>query len=214
MIQGSRAKQIRAYTIKRKTVENNPKKIIADVQNMVDWYNRAIDNAIKAGVPKKYLPTRGTKIKKSGIRSVQQAERTLNKIRELAWSEVASPRDYKRLIRAAEKEYGKGRRFKLIRDPNNPYKVVAVPYGSNKKAEPYTPKEKLSDVIGHYWTWYWDKGQLFFDSRQAAKLLDEALEMGEEPITHAQEYVRRTYREEYESNRDLFEEQLDATKYF
>lgn len=214
MIQGSRAKKIRAYTVKRKTVENNPQKIISDVQNMADWYNHAVDNAVKGGVPKKYLPSRGTKIKKSGIKSVEQAERALNKIRELAWSDVASPRDYKRIIREAEKIYGKGRRFKLIRDPNNPYKVVAVPYGSNKDAEPYSPKDKLSDVISQYWEWYKDKGQLFFDSKQAAKLLNESLEMGEEPIEHAQEYVRETYQEAYENNRDLFEEALDSTSYF
>lgn len=212
MIQGSRAKQIRAYTIKRKTVENNPKKIIADVQNMVDWYNRAIDNAIKAGVPKKHLPTRGTKIKKSGIRSVQQAERALNKIRDLAWSELASPRDYKRLIREAEKEYGKGRRFKIIRDPQNPYKVVAVPYGTNTEAKPYTYKGyEIRDVIGRYWTWYWDKGNLFFDSQQAAYLLDEAIELGEEPIKHAQKYIRQEYKDLYEQYRGTFENVIDAS---
>lgn len=192
MIQGSRAQEVRNYRINPKTVKKNPNKIVQDVKNMVDWYNKSIDRSIKSGVPKKYLPAGGKKIKKTGIRGVKSAERALAKIKNLAWSDIASPRDYKKLIRDAEKIYGK-RKFKLIKDPTRAGHVVAVPVGTNEGAESPLPSETFSDMISKYWDWYERIGSQFFDSDEAMTVLDKALEVGDDPVEFGQHWIRENY---------------------
>ena len=210
MIQGSKAQAIRNYRINSKTVKNNPQKIIDDIRNFVNWYNRTINRIVKAGFPKKYLPAGGAKIAKTGIRGIKSAERALAKIKNLAWSDIASPRDYKKLIRDAEKIYGKGKRFKLVKDPTHAGRVVAVPYGANLDLEQPEPKETFAAMISDYWDWYEQIGSFFFDSDEAMIVLNEALESGNDPVEFGKRWIRDYYSEILESYADLFDADIAA----
>lgn len=210
MIQGSRAQWVRNYRINPKTVKNNPDKIIQDIKDMADWYNRTIDRIVKAGVPKKYLPAGGAKIAKTGIRGIKSAERALAKIKNLAWSDIASPKDYKKLIRDAEKIYGKGKRFKLVKDPTHAGRVVAVPYGTNLDLEQPEPEETFAAMISDYWDWYEQIGSFFFDSDEAMTVLNKALESGNDPVEFGKRWVRDYYSEMLESYADLFAPDIAA----
>lgn len=210
MIEGSKAQEIRNYRINPKTVKNNPQKIINDIRGFADWYNRTIDRIVKAGVPKKYLPAGGAKIAKTGIRGIKSAERALAKIKNLAWSDIASPRDYKKLIRDAEKIYGKGKRFKLVKDPTHAGRVVAVPYGTNLDLEQPEPEETFAAMISDYWDWYEQIGSFFFDSDEAMTVLNKALESGNDPVEFGKRWIRDYYSEILESYADLFAPDIAA----
>ena len=213
MIEGSKAREIRNYRIDTKTVKNNPQKIIDDIRGFADWYNRTIDRVIKAGVPKKYLPAGGAKIAKTGIRGIKSAERALVKIKNLAWSDIASPKDYKKLIRDAEEIYGKGKRYKLIKTPDG--KIVAVPYGTNMTMEQPEPEDfdseaRMAAMISDYWDWYEQIGSFFFDSDEAMTVLNKALESGNDPVEFGKRWVRDYYSEMLESYADLFAPDIEA----
>lgn len=195
MIQGSYADKVRKYHVDPKMVEKHPEKLVSQAKDFAKWYNRALDRAIKGGVPKKYLPKGGRPIKVKSIRGVKTAERAINKAKLGAWSNVMSSRDYKKLIREAEEVYGK-RKFKLIQDPKHQGQIVAVPIGTEGKTAAGGGRT-IRDIISDYWDWYKDIGQLYFDSKQAAILLDEALELDVDPIEHAKEYIRKSNEEQW-----------------
>lgn len=212
MIQGKRADEIRKWRINPKTVKKTPEKIIQEIKSMADWYNKAIDRAVRGGVPKTYLPSRGKHLSKKRITTVKQAERAWNKIRELAWSDVGSVRDYKRLIREAENIYGAGRKFKLIKDPAHFGRVVAVPYGTNKKRSrreeqksKYDSAESYARMVSAFWKWYNRTGNFFMTPSEAGAIFDKAMELNTDPIKYAEEYIRKTYSEDYAEYSDIFD---------
>lgn len=202
MIQGSFAAKVRKYHVNPKTVKKDPQKVIKQAKDFAKWYNRALDRAIKGGVPKKYLPKNGAKINVRAIRGIKSAERAINKAKLGAWSNTLSVRDYKNLIKQAEKIYGK-RKFKLIEDPIWPGRIVAVPRGAVGPIAVGGGKT-VRDIESDYWDWYWQKGQYYIDSDQAAQLLDEALELHDDPIEHAKEYIRQSSEEQWKDYVETF----------
>lgn len=196
MIQGTFADKVRKYHVDPKTVKKDPQKVIKQAKDFAKWYNRALDRAIKGGVPKKYLPKRGAKINVRAIKGIKSAERAIAKAKMGAWSNTMSPRDYKNLIKQAEAIYGK-RKFKLIQDPTRQGRVVAVPVGSQGTSATGGGKT-VRDIESEYWDWYWGKGQYYIDSDQAALLFDEAMELNVDPIEHAKEYIRKSNEEQWQ----------------
>ena len=186
-----RAKSIIGYRTKDK-VDSDPAGLVADARKMARWMNDRARALADKGVPKNASVGKNWKpIRISSIKDVSDAEAVIAKARRMAMNPMTDIRNYNKLIKEAEKEFGAGRRWKIIADPNDPNNPKAVPYGSKgrngKATKPFT---QMRDLLSEYWNWYEDIGQNYLDSDQAALLLDEALDLDIDPVDHAEDYIK------------------------
>lgn len=161
--------------------------LIDEARQMQQWINGRIDAVTTEGIPKNATIGRLQKKPPSTIKTVKQAQRVIARGKKLANNPLTDIRKWRKLVKEAEAEYGKGRRFKIIADPTNPRKPKLVPYGTNEKAKKYGAAR---DLIGEYWEWYEAVGQMFFDSEQALALLVEALDYNADPIDTAEDFIK------------------------
>lgn len=161
--------------------------LIDEARQMQQWINGRIDAVTAEGIPKNATIGKLQKKPPSTIKTVKQAKRTIARGKKLANNPLTDIRQWRKLVKEAEAEYGKGRRFKIIADPTNPRKPKLVPYGTNEKVKKY---EAVRDLIGEYWEWYEAIGQMFFDSEQALAILVEALDYNADPIDTAEDFIK------------------------
>lgn len=205
-----RAKSIIGYRTKDK-VDSDPQGLIADAKKMARWMNDRGRALAKAGVPKNASVGRHWKpVRISSIKDTDDAERVIARARRMAMNPLTDIRNYNRLIKEAEKEFGAGRRWKIIADPNDPRNPKAVPYGTKgKNGLPTTPYTDMRDLLSEFWDWFETIGQFYLDSKQEAPLLlEEALDLGLDPIDHAEDYIQSlgeiTWKQYLDQYEDLF----------
>lgn len=175
--------QIQQYRVTGKSEQQ----LIDEARQMQQWINGRIDAVTAEGIPKNATIGRLQKTPPSAIKTVKQAQRVIARGKKLANNPLTDIRKWRKLVKEAEAEYGKGRRFKIIADPTNPRKPKLVPYGTNKNAKKF---DAVRDLIGEYWEWYEAVGQMFFDSEQALALLVEALDYNADPIDTAEDFIK------------------------
>ena len=189
--------QIQQYRVTGKSEQQ----LIDEARKIQKWINGRIDAVTTEGIPKNATIGRLQKKPPSTIKTIKQAHRVIARGKKLANNPLTDIRKWRKLVREAEEEYGKGRRFKIIADPTNPRKPKLVPYGTNKKANKY---EATRDLIGEFWEWWEKIGQMFFDSEQALIILVDAMEYNKDPIDAGEAYIKdelglwKQYEELYE----------------
>lgn len=161
--------------------------LIDEARQMQQWINGRIDAVTAEGIPKNATIGKLQKKPPSTIKTVKQAKRTIARGKKLANNPLTDIRQWRKLVKEAEAEYGKGRRFKIIADPTNPRKPKLVPYGTNEKANKY---EATRDIISEFWEWWEKIGQMFFDSNQAVIILVDAMEYNKDPIDAGEAYIK------------------------
>lgn len=175
--------QIQQYRVTGKSEQQ----LIDEARQMQQWINGRIDAVTTEGIPKNATIGPLQKTPPSAIKTVKQAQRVIARGKKLANNPLTDIRKWRKLVKEAEAEYGKGRRFKIIADPTNPRKPKLVPYGTNEKAKKYVA---VRDLIGEYWEWYEAIGQMFFDSEQALEILIDALDYNKDPIDAGEAYIK------------------------
>lgn len=175
--------QIQQYRVTGKSEQQ----LIDEARQIQNWINGRIDAVTTNGIPKNATIGRLQKQPATRIKTVKQAQRVIARGKKLANNPLTDVRKWRKLVKEAEEEYGKGRRFKIIADPKNPRKPKLVPYGTNANAKGF---EATRDLIGEFWEWYDTIGQMFFDSEQALEILVEALDYNKDPIDAGEIYIR------------------------
>lgn len=208
LIQSEIATKIRGYNPASKKVQTDPKQLIADAKRFQKWTNDRIDKLAAAGVPKNVSVGRMKKVPVKEIKTAAQAKRAIARAKKLANNPLASVKNYKSLIKQAEKTFGsKGAHggWKIIPDPKNPNKPIAVPRGSedSKGRHDYT---RAREIFSDFYEWYQKIGQLYLDSKQANECLRIAARTGEDPVDVAENMILELYGE------DLFNEYLQQLR--
>lgn len=176
--------QIQQYRVTGKSEQQ----LIDEARKIQKWINGRIDAVTTEGIPKNATIGRLQKKPPSTIKNVKQAQRVIARGKKLANNPLTDIRKWRKLVREAEAEYGKGRRFKIIADPKNPRKPKLIPYGADAKG---TNKFDVArDLIGEYWEWWDAIGQMFFDSEQALAILVDALDYNKDPIDAGEAYIK------------------------
>ncbi len=175
--------QIQQYRVTGKSEQQ----LIDEARQMQRWINGRIDAVTTEGIPKNATIGRLQKKPPSAIKTVKQAQRVIARGKKLANNPLTDIRKWRKLVKEAEAEYGKGRRFKIIADPKNPRKPKLIPYGADKDAKPF---DVARDLIGEFWEWWDEIGQMFFDSEQALAILVDALDYNKDPIDAGEAYIK------------------------
>lgn len=199
-VRGEASRRILHYRVRGVSEEE----LIREAKRQQEWVNRRIAALEKAGVPKNVSVGNTKRQSPAGIKTRAQAERAIARAKKIAANPLSDVRNYRALIKEAEREYGKGRRWKVVADPTNPRRPKAVPVGTlGYNGESTKNFVDFGELISDFWKWYEQIGQLFFDSNEAFRLLNEALETGNDPIEYAEEHGIRTQGadiwEEYEN---------------
>ena len=161
--------------------------LIAEARKQQEWVNRRIDALARKGIPKNATVGDVRKQSPAAIKTRYQAERAIARAKKIAANPLTNINNWNKLITAAEKEFGKGRRFKVIADPTNPRRPILVPYGtSGYNGRPTDPYQFVRDILTEFWVWYESIGQMYLDSDEAYQALSEALELGKDPIEYAE----------------------------
>lgn len=123
-------------------------------------------------------------VKKINVRQITNkaaAVRAVSKARQLLSNPLSTPGQVKKLMRQAQKEYGRpeGTRMKIIvqevpvMDENGNFTGVykleprAVPWGTNKGATSWSAAEKQ---IKSFWNWYHDEMEQWLASDEAQQM--------------------------------------------
>lgn len=198
LIQSEIATKIRGYNPASKKVQTDPQQLIADAKKFQKWVNSRIDSLAAAGVPKNVSVGRMKKIPVKEIKTEAQAKRAIARAKKLANNPLSSVKNYKSLIREAEKTFGtKGAHggWKIITDPNDPTKPIAVPRGSSTAGH-HTNYLDARRLVVEFWEWYEKLGQLYLDSHQVKECLTIAARTGADPIIIAEQMILDLYGEE------------------
>lgn len=198
LIQSEIATKIRGYNPASKKVQTDPQQLIADAKKFQKWVNSRIDSLAAAGVPKNVSVGRMKKIPVKEIKTEAQAKRAIARAKKLANNPLSSVKNYKSLIREAEKTFGsKGAHggWKIITDPNDPSKPIAVPRGSSTAGQ-HTNYLDARRLVVEFWEWYEKLGQLYLDSHQVKECLTIAARTGADPIVIAEQMILDLYGEE------------------
>ena len=183
-VRSSYAKRVIGYRVRGTTDEE----LIAEAQRQQKWINARIHALERAGIPKVASVGNIKQHSVAGIKTRYQAERAIARAKKLASNPLSDIRNYNKLLAAAEEEFGKGRRFKIVADPTDPYRPKLVPYGSKGyNGQPTMPFKWARDLISEFWEWYDTVGQMYFDSDDAFEALTEALEVGANPVEYAED---------------------------
>ena len=178
------AKRIIGYRVRGTSTAD----LIAEAKKQQKWINDRVDALARAGIPKNASVGNIKKHSVAGIKTRYQAERAIARAKKLAANPLSDIRNFKKLLAAAEKEFGKGRRFKIIADPTDPRRPVLVPYGSKGFNGRDTIRFKLTrDLLSEFWEWYDTVGQMYLDSDEAYQALSEALEVGANPVEYTED---------------------------
>lgn len=194
LLQSEIAKNVRSYNVQQR--KGNADALIAEAKRFQRWTNSRIDALAKAGVPKNVSVGRMTKKSPASIKTVKQAERAIARAKTLANNPLASVRNYNKVIKAGEKEYGRKRgSLRIIANPEKPNEPIAVPRGTVSGVE--WQYRTAADLISDFWEWYSLLGQLYFDSKTAKQIDRRCTRTGENPIEVAeQEEILNAYGEE------------------
>ena len=165
--------------------------LIAEARKQQEWVNRRIAALERKGIPKNATVGDMRRVSPSSIKTRYQAERAIARAKKIASNPLTNINNYNKLLAAAEKEFGKGRRFKVIADPTDPRRPILVPYGSKgyngRGTQPWTTTR---DILSEFWEWYDEVGQIYLDSDEAYEALTEALELGVDLIDHAEAKIK------------------------
>lgn len=197
LLQSEIAKSIRTYNVHQR--KGDADALIAEARRFQKWTNSRIDALAKAGVPKNVSVGRMTKKKPTTIKTVKQAERAIARAKTIANNPLASVRNYKQVIRAGMKEYGRAAgALRVIANPDKPNEPIAVPRGTNGGWE--WDLKTAAGLISDFWEWYVAIGQLYFDSKTAKSIDRQCARTGENPIEVGEQYIKDVYGEEVFEN--------------
>lgn len=198
LIQSEIATKIRGYNVNNAKVKADPQQLIADAKKYQKWTNSRIDALAKGGVPKNVSVGRMKKTPVKEIKTVAQAKRAIARAKQLANNPLASVKNYKALIKEAEKTYGtKGAHggWKIIADPNKPTQPIAVPRGTADSQKSYSFKT-ARNLISDFWDWYNRIGQNYLDSHQIVECIKMAAIEHRKPVDVAEDMIKELYGED------------------